>query len=314
MATVLLVGASGRLGKALSDKLLEQGYKVRPVVRNEKHKLTKDTIICDLSKSILSPSAFSGVDFVIWAAGLTGSHPYEKLRQANVITINNLLSSCPSSVKKVVIASSISVYGLHEGKIIDESSPTHPKTPYGKSKLEGENAARLFCPKLPIVLLRIGMIYGPGFEQGYFKVFELLSKGKMPFVGNANNRIPLVHISDVVSAFICAMRQKTPPCREYNIVGMQQPTQKELLCAASSKLNAPAPRLHCPPFLLSFFVNTWSLFGKPPFDAENIYQLSSDRAFSIARAKKELGWQPRVSILQGLSQMIKIYKWKVQGK
>ncbi|MEM4554335.1 MAG: NAD(P)-dependent oxidoreductase [Candidatus Anstonellaceae archaeon] len=312
MAAVLLVGASGRLGRAISKELAKQGYKVRQVVR--KYKSSTDVIVCDLSKSQLPPSAFSGIDFVVFAAGLTGSHPYEKLRQANVLTIKNLLSSCPPSIKKVVVASSISVYGMHEGKLIDESFPLLPMTDYGKSKLEGEQVAREFCQKLPIVFLRIGMIYGPGFEEGYFKVLELLSKGKMPLVGSANNRIPLVHISDVVSAFLCAIKSKTPRCATYNIVGKEQLTQKELLCMASSKLGAPQPQIHIPVFLLSLLVRVWGLVGRPPFDVENIHQLSSDRAFSTAKAKQELGWQPKVSIKQGLPQMIKIYKLKAQGK
>ncbi len=337
MALVLVTGATGRLGSSLVNALLARGHSVRAVVRppspggqqgagvqqegrppsptaaGSRQKTLPpgvEIIECDLSQAPLPPSAFQGVSFVAHAAGLVGAHHYEKLMAANAYAVKHLLSNCPSSVQKVVLSSSISVYGNYGGQLADESFDLKTESPYGKSKLMAEQFAKSYCDSLPIVFLRFGMIYGPGFEEGYFPVLRYLSEGKMMLLGSAQNRIPLVHIKDALSAFLLALDRRTLPCRAYNIVGGEQMTQEQLLRMAASELGVLPPQKHLSPSALSLLLKFQRLAGKTSLDPENVRQLTLDRAYSCKRAASELGWVPQVKIEQGMREMVKLYKAK----
>ena len=171
--------------------------------------------------------------------------------------------------------------------------------------------ARNYCPRLPITFLRIAMVYGPGFEEGYSTVFRYLKEGKMKIIGDGKNRLPLIHVDDVAAAFLLALNKKTPPCREYNICGLEQLTQEELLKLAASSLGVPAPKEHISPEALQMLMGFSGMLGKKvSLDPENIRQLTLDRAYSCKRAEKELGWKQKVKLKDGVAEMVRIYKGK----
>lgn len=316
MASILVTGATGRLGTALLPALLARGDKIRAVVRlGSTGSLPQgvEKVECDLSSSALPGQAFEGIQSIIHLAGLIGSHPYNELIASNANSTKNLISHCPSSVQKVVLASSISVYGQYAGQMVDEDFPLKTESPYGKSKLMAEEFARGYGDLLHLVFLRFGMIYGPGFQEGYFEVLRYISEGKMQIIGSGENRIPLVHASDAVAAILLAIDKPQARNREYNIVGAEQMTQKGLLTLAAAELGASPPRQHISPTVLSLVLGIGRLSGKKSLDPENIRQLSLDRAYSCERAKKELGWQPNVPLAQGMKEMVKLYKAKQTG-
>jgi len=314
MALILVTGANGKIGSRLVAALLSKGYKVRAVVRpGSKGKLPKaaEKYEHDLSIAPLPKEAFKGVQRVAHLAGLVGSHSRSALEAANAVAVNSLLYNCPLSLQRIVLASSISVYGEYRGKLVDESFKAMGESPYGKSKLLGENEARNFCPRLPITFLRIAMVYGPGFSEGYSTVLRYLTEGKMKIIGNGKNRMPLVYIDDVVRAFLLALSRPTSPCREYNICGEEKFTQEQLLKLASSCLGVPAPTKHITPAALQALLSFSGILGKKAsLDPENIRQLTLDRAYSCKRAEKELGWKQKVKLKDGVREMVRIYKGK----
>ena len=142
MSLVLVTGATGKIGSRVAAALMAKGDKVRAVVRPEsKGKLPAgaEKYGHDLSIAPLPTDAFKGVQKVAHLAGLVGSHPQPELEAANAVAVKNLLANCPSSVQRIVLASSISVYGEYMGKLVDESFDATGESPYGKSKLAGEN-------------------------------------------------------------------------------------------------------------------------------------------------------------------------------
>ena len=313
MTLVLVTGATGRLGSAAVAEMISHGYSVRAVVRpGSAGSLPQqvEKIEFDLASGPLPRQVFEGVGLVAHLAGLVGSHPYGELIAANANATKNVVSNCPSTVERAVLASSVSVYGEYRGQVVDEGFATKPHGPYGKSKLAAESFARDYCGSISVVFLRFGMIYGPGFEQGYFDVFDYLSRGKMRTIGDGSNRIPLLHISDAVQAIMLALSRPIPRCREYNIVGYEQLTQKELLSMAAKELGVPAPAGRISPAAIPLLAGLQGLAGKSGLDQENLRQLAMDRAYSCQRAKEELGWQPGVPVAQGLREMVRIYKEK----
>lgn len=312
----MLTGASGRLGRHVLAALLARKEKVRAIVRpGSPSPLPRgvERFVWDLSSGPLPYTAFAGVDRVIHLAGLVGGRPWRELELSNAVATRNLVSSCPQKLSKLVLASSISIYGEYRGQWVGEEFMPRAMSPYGKSKLAAEEEARAHRRGIPTALLRFGMIYGPGFEQGYFDVFRFLEKGRMRIFGDGQNRIPLVHADDAVRAVLAALDTPQVSLREYNIVGGEAPTQEELMGMAAKALGAPPPSRHSS----LLFVQSASAVGgllfalgmqSPlPFDAENIRQLTLDRAYSGERAHRELGFEAKVKLEDGIKQMAAIY-------
>ena len=319
MGKILLTGATGRLGSHVLAALLARKERVRAIVRpGSKHKLPRvvERFVWDLSSDPLPYTAFAGVDRAIHLAGLVGSRPLRELMLSNAVATHNLVSSCPQKLSKLVVASSISIYGEYRGQLVDEGFKPRTESEYGKSKLASEAEVRAHRRGIPTALLRFGMIYGPGFEQGYFDVFRFLKKGKMRIFGDGQNRIPLVHADDAVRAVLLALDAHLISCREYNIVGMETPTQEELMAMAAKALRVPAPTRRSSLLFvqsasaMSGLLLALGMDSPLPFDAENIRQLTLDRAYSADRARRELGFSAKVKLAAGIKQMAGEYKKK----
>ncbi len=322
MGKILLTGATGRLGRHVLAALLARKEKVRAVVRpGSKHRLPRgvERFEWDLSARLLPRTAFTGVDRAIHLAGLVGDHSPAQLMLQNATATRNLVSSCPqSSTKKIVVASSISIYGECLRRVADEEFLPKTESPYGKSKLAAEKEALAHHRGIPLVLLRFGMIYGPGFEQGYFDVFRFLEKGKMSIFGSGENRLPLVHINDAVHAIMLSLDASILSSRIYNIVGEEMPTQKEVLEMAARALGVQPPKRQTS---LLFVQSAHAVYGllsalglsdPLPFDTENIRQLTLDRAYSTTRARRELGFEAKVKLADGIKQMAGEYRKKAK--
>lgn len=313
----MLTGAAGRLGSHTLAALLARKEKVRAVVRpGSKSRLPRgvERFEWDLSSAPLPRAAFVGVDRAIHLAGRVGSLPEKQLMLANAVATRNLVSACPQRLKKLVAASSISIYGEYRHELVYEEFESKTESPYGKSKLAAEKEVRKNKGNIPTALLRFGMIYGPGFEEGYFDVFRYLEKGKMRIFGSGGNRIPLLHVDDAVQAILLALGANIMFCREFNIVGEERPTQEELMHMASHSLGVQPPERHSS----LLFVQSASAVGALlsalgmqdplPFDQENIRQLTLDRAYSTDRARRELGFEAKVKLADGIKQMVSEYR------
>jgi nucleoside-diphosphate-sugar epimerase len=323
MGKILLTGGTGRLGRHVLAALAARREKVRAVVRpGSSQPLPRgvERFEWDLASAKLPAKALEGVDRVIHLAGLVGSYPASQLMLSNAVATRNLVSSCPQhSTMKLVIASSISVYGEYARQLVDEEFEPRTESPYGKSKLAAEQEALAHHRGIPLAILRFGMIYGPGFEQGYFDVFRFLEKGKMRVFGNGENRLPLLHADDAAAAVLLALRATIPSSRAYNIVGSERATQGEVLGMAASALGVQPPS-HSP---IIFVQSAHAVFrllfalgmASPlPFDEENMRQLTLDRMYSSDRARRELGFEAKVKLEDGVKQMVLEYRQKEKAR
>jgi len=206
---------------------------------------------------------------------------------------------------KMIHASSISVYGKKLARVpADEGTELRPDTAYARTKLEAEG---IVAGHPDHAILRIGPIYGPGFEE-YFRTLEMLERGKMSIIGDGKNRIPFVHVLDVVDAIKAASSKGQGT---YVIVGPSL-SQEEVLIVASEALGVQAPKKRTPVFLAMAAAH-YQLFRqerfkkKAKFIPEDIAVLSSDRAFDCSKAGRELGFSPR-PLDEGIREMVALYK------
>jgi nucleoside-diphosphate-sugar epimerase len=289
---IYVTGASGRLGR----EVLRALPGAVPLVR--KPSGLKGEIVTDYSFHDLE-RILRNADVVIHLAASRDFLDMGKAREGNVILTQRLATAAPPKAR-IVFASSISVYGKSLAAIpADEDTPTRPDTPYAKTKLQAE---KIIASREDYVILRIGPIYGPGFEE-YFRVLRMIQDGTMRVIGSGNNHVPFVHVEDVARAIAAAVSGGRGV---YVLVG-ECPTQNEAYAMAAKELGVEPPRKHVPAILamllarISLIRSSFS-GTKPNFIPEDIAVLSSNRQFNCARAQKDLGFSPR-PILEGIMEM-----------
>jgi len=312
MKTVLVTGATGRIGSLLCAKLASKGYSVRAFVQKKNSIRGKN--IVEFEGDVLDVesinAAAKGADAIVHlAAIIDSSAPRKTLFDVNVQGTKNVLAAAPAGCK-FVYASSVSVYGRSLPRIANENTPAKPSTEYGMSKYLAEAAVLCAADRLQVSSLQFGVVYGAGFEEGYFSVFKMLQKGKMKIIGDGENTIPFVHVHDAVDAILKAIERKTPS-QIYLIVG-EGKTQKELLEMAAKELGVAPPTSHIEKNTACLLAKANDVFSKIAgkksslnFDA--IEMVSSHRAFEVKRALHELGWKAKVKLREGVKEMVGEY-------
>jgi len=316
---ILVTGGTGRIGSVLIERLLEKGEGVRALVRDGERAIFlpkgAELYYGDITKKETLLNAYKDVSAVVHLAAIVDYRiGEEKMRDVNVEGTRNVLETCPKNIRRFIHCSSISVYGNRLGRTpADEETGTNPSSPYGRTKKEAEDVVLQFSGSVPTTVLRFGVVYGKGFSEGFFPVLGLLEKGKVGILGNGKNKIPFVHVDDVVDAILLAIEKDVPSGNVYNIVGRDELTQKEVFEIACRHLGVKAPKKKTPVFLAKLLVsamNVAALVGgkKQKILCEHIDVLSSNRVFSTKKAEKELGFRARVPLEDGIKEVVSYYR------
>ncbi|MFH0817969.1 MAG: NAD(P)-dependent oxidoreductase, partial [Candidatus Micrarchaeota archaeon] len=222
-----------------------------------------------------------------------------------------LLSACRGKeIKRFLFVSSISVFGNPDYLPADEGTSKNPITKYGKSKMLAEEVVTRRRKEIPFTIIRPGMIYGPGFDEGYVPVLKALERRKMPIIGSGDNRIPLIHVSDAVSALFRASESDEAERQDFIVAGPGYPTQRELFSLVCKELGVPEPKRTIPLWLANAALPIAASLWGMKFSMENLSQLTRDRAFDCSKIKKAIGFAPQVSIAQGIKEMVAYYREK----
>ena len=307
-----MTGGSGRLGTALVKELLARGKKVKVLARDGNAAVPPGALahIGDVTK----PETLAGLvgkgDTVFHLAGIIDEgNSYETFYRVNVLGTENALDACSGNgVKRFVFVSSISVFGELEYLPGDERCEKKPITRYGKSKMLAEEAVMRKWKTIPSTIIRPGMVYGPGFDEGYLPVLKMLENGKMPVLGGGGNRIPLIHVSDAVAAMVAVSESDEAVRKDFVVAGPGNPTQKELLAMASEALGVEPPKRSVPVWLVLALLPLARVLGKADFSPENVGQLTRDRMFDCSKIKKAAGFEPKVPLSQGIKEMVAYYR------
>jgi len=220
----LVTGGAGFIGSHLVDELIEAGHDVAVIDNLSTGKKENINLkagfhqldICDFDK--IKP-LFEGVDFVFHLAAiprvpLSIENPVLTSRVNILGTINVFKAAADNSCKRVVSASSSSVYGNQDRLPLQETMAPNPLSPYGLQKLSGEQFAKLFTSLygIPIVCLRYFNVYGSriDFNSDYSlvlgKFLRLKSENKpLTIYGDGEQTRGFCFVDDVVKANIKAM-------------------------------------------------------------------------------------------------------------
>lgn len=293
---VYITGATGRLGGAV----LERTGGI-PLVR--KPSRLKNCIVTDFSIDELK-RILADASCVIHIAGSVDTLDRGKLQEANVELTRRIVDTAPAGCR-IVFSGSVSVYGKTPVELpVDERTPANPDSAYARSKYMAE---KIVASHPNHVILRIGTIYGPQFED-YNRVLGMIVKGRMRIIGDGSNRIPFVHVDDVADAVAAAVTKGNG----VYVIASDPLTQREIYTLAAKELGVPAPTrtIRREAALVMASLGEWGyrLGGKKPtLTGEHVSVLAYDRVFDCSRARKDLGFAPR-PLADGIKAMVKDYK------
>jgi nucleoside-diphosphate-sugar epimerase len=218
------------------------------------------------------------------AAEIASQRSERKLREVNVAGTARLLDAClacagdqPTSGPRFVFASTV-VTGDAHGALLGEEQALPVRTPYGRTKQEGERL--VFESGLPAVVVRPSHVYGPGGWYVDELIAQLRRPGRFAVIGSGENLWDVVHVDDVAAAFVLAVERATPSST-YHVVDDEPITFYDFMALTARELGLGAPR-RTPVALASLVA------GRNAVAAA----VRSARS-SNAKIKRELGWTPR---------------------
>lgn len=307
----LVTGAAGFIGSHLVEALLGTGWDVTgldcftdyydPAVKwaNLASALAHPgfTLVeADLCHADLA-GVLAGAGVVFHLAGQPGVRPswgdgFSGYVAHNVIATQRLLEAARrSGPSRVVYASSSSVYGNAVRYPTTEAELPHPHSPYGVTKLAGENLCSLYAANwgLPTVSLRYFTVYGPRQrpDMAIGRLVKAVATGEpFPLFGQGDHVRDFTYVGDVVRANLLAAAADVPPGTYINIAGGSSVTMNELIALAEEVGGGPAQVQRHP---------------VQPGDAKQT-------GGSTDRARRLLGWVPEVSLRAGLESQFSWYR------
>ncbi len=322
----LVTGGTGFIGRYLVRGLAAKGWQVRLLVRTTSDigNLGDIANVELVEGDILEPQSLEGIAdgvtsvFHLAAAGHVSAmseEAYEEFFKINVGGLENVMRACANrGVEKFVHFSSTAAMGLIRKELVSETDEPEPRTPYQKSKLASERRALELGAELglPTVVLRPCMVYGVGGFGEFEKMARLMRKGAFPRVGRGRNLTPLVHVRDVVEGALLAAEGGRGG-EIYLLTSARSPGLSEIRVWVMRGWGSWAPYPYIPRLAMLaialFFENFAKLSGGTPMATrQNIANTIFDREFSIAKASKDFGYEPKVTFEDGIRETVAWFK------
>lgn len=300
---IIVTGGAGFIGSHIARRLLQTGHDV-VVVDNLVTGFAENVpegatfLRGDVSDKMTIESLPHDTDAVLHLAAqssgeISAENPDLDLK-ANTLSTLYLLQWCKENhVPRFVYASSMAIYGNVANNPVREDYPCEPLSFYGISKLSSEHYIRHYASEgLNTTCFRMFSVYGPGqnmtnMKQGMVSIFlAYLMKGEQVWVKGSPDRFrDFVYIDDVVDAWCSCLENNQTFGKVYNLATGKKTTVRELV---TKELEQYGENPETYPVKFE---------GSTPADQFGLYA-------DISRLRADLGWQPSVTLDEGLRRMI----------
>jgi len=304
---VLVTGVAGFIGSHLAERLLVDGHSVRgidcftPYYDAAAKRANLETVLghpdfelveADLRTAEIGPLVGSAEVVFHQSAQpgvrLSWSDGFALYAEHNILATQRLLEGLRlHPVRRVVFASSSSVYGNATAYPTDETDLPRPHSPYGVTKLAAEHLCGLYAANwaIPTVALRYFTVYGPRQrpDMATHRLVEACLGGPIfPMFGDGAQVRDFTFVSDIVAANVAAATADVAPGTVVNVAGGTSCSLAHLVSVVGELLGRPVP-----------------LDRRPPH-AGDVERTGG----SIDRARELLGWEPRVDLRAGLTEQV----------
>lgn len=321
-APILVTGGLGFLGLNLSSRLLAAGEKVRILARPKPAGAAPPSIDCEiLWGDIRDPEvvdrAVRGTEVVIHLASnfrRAGSDETEAFA-INVEGTRHVMDACRKhGVQQLINCSTFGVHGNVSQIPSDEESPFNPLDRYQETKLiaEQESLRAWREEGLPVTVIRPGSMYGPG-DLRMLKLFRMVKKRSFVMIGDGKTYFHPAYVDDVSTAFMLCLRNEKTFGETFIAAGDEYIPLNRLVGIVADELGVQPPRLRLPAAPIMAMAHLCEkvcapFSMEPPLHRRRVSFFTSNRAFSVEKARKLLGFQPRVSWREGARATIGWYQ------
>jgi len=307
MAHFLVTGGAGFIGSHLAEELVKRGHRVRvadALVTGKRSNLDHlsgvEFLEGDLADLPFARQAVDGIDVVLHQAAIPSvprsvADPLTSHRSNVEATLNVLVAARDARIRRLVFAGSSSAYGNTATLPKHEAMPSDPLSPYALQKVVGEQYLRMFTRLygLETVTTRYFNVYGPRQDpsspySGVISLFATaLLEGRAPTIyGDGEQTRDFTYVADVVDGVLRASEAAGVSGETINV-------------AAGGRIS-----------LNRLFETMRTLVGanvEPTYAASRTGDVRDSQA-DVSKAKRLLGFEPRVSLEEGLRQTMDWYR------
>ena len=317
---ISLTGATGYTGSRLLARLAAGGHDVRALARSSSSRPPVGGVTWvegDLRDRGAPERLLEGADAVLHVAAVyrTAGHPDAYYREVNVGGTERLLEAASrAGVRRFVHTSTVGVHGDVKDPPADEAAPIAPGDVYQATKAEAEALALTFHRQrgVPVAVLRPGAIYGPG-ETRLLKLFRAIARGRYAIVGSGRAFYHPVYVDDLLDGYGLALEHPAAVGEAFIVAGPDYVSQRELAATIARHtggrvlpIRIPAAPIRLAGALVEAVCVPLGL--EPPLHRRRVEFWTKSRAFSIEKARRMLGYAPKVSVDEGVARTARAYR------
>lgn len=321
---VLITGGTGFIGSRLALRCRERGDIVRVLAQentaaetSNREELEATGVELQLG-SVVNPEAVRraveemDVVFHLAATQHEMNVPDQKFRDVNVKGTRNVLEAAEQmGVRRFVHGSTIGVYGWPRG-VLDEQSPVEPDNIYGITKLEGERLALSWSDRIPLVVIRIPEVYGPG-DRRLLKLFRAIQKKAFFVIGRGRNLHHVIFVDDLVEGLLAAAESPNVTGELFVLAGPEAVSTDRMVQAIAAALEVPEPKFRAPFWPFAMVATVMELMFRPigvqpPLHRRRLDFFRKSFELSTEKAQKTFGFSPSVSFVDGARRTAEWYQ------
>lgn len=315
MTTVLLTGANGFIGQHLGAFLIRKGHQVVAATRHKCAALdyvpTRSVVVGEIEAATDWSAALEGVEVIIHLAARVhvmqqqAADTLAAFRQVNTAgTLQLAEQAAEAGAKRFVYLSSIKVNGESTtSRPFTENDLTAPMDPYAQSKWEAEQQLLALAADtgLEVSIIRPPLVYGPGVRSNFLRLLGLAAKAWPLPLASIHNRRSMVGIQNLCSLLEVCIQHPDAGGEVFLISDDQDISTPQLLRMLAAAMECPCRLMPFPPSILA---GISKLLGQDAVWS----RLAGSLQVDISKARYKLGWQPVMSLEQGLAETAAWYQ------
>ncbi|AOY87140.1 nucleoside-diphosphate sugar epimerase [Marinobacter salinus] len=307
---IIVTGATGFVGSRLVDRIGRQGvYGLTCAVRRAgSSSYGHEVLVEGLNSETDWSAALKDQEVVVHAAARAHVMKEEaadllaEYRKVNVDgTLNLARQAVDAGVKRFVYISSIKVNGegTIEGVPFNADDLPAPQDPYGISKMEAEECLKRLAAEygMEVVIVRPPLVYGPGVKGNFASMMKLIEKGLPLPLGAVGNKRSLVALDNLIDLIVTCIDHPAAANQIFLAGDGEDLSTTQLLRGVARAMGKRPCLVPVPPGLLLVGA---SLLGKKAIAQRLLGSLQVD----ISKARDLLGWQPPLSVEEGLAKAV----------